>query len=534
MVPIGPRRSHFPAPPFLLLLLLLLLIPGSPALSQGLDVQALDRWIEAERQRWGLPGLAVAVVKDDSLVYARGFGVRKLGEPELVDEHTLFGVASVSKAFTAAALGILVDEGRLSWDDVISDHLPDFHLYDPYVTRTATVRDLLSHRVGVGRMTGNRLRWISSRDRSEAIQRIRHLGPEQTFRNGYVYSNVMYMVAGELIPAITGESWESFVESRIFRPLGMTRSSTSVTAIQDGENAAWPHQEIEGEVVTIARRNFDAVGPAASINSSLVEMEAWIRLHLGEPGVFQGRRLLSAEVMREMHRAQNHLPDGGMTGTLSSYGLGWNLGTYEGRRTSRHGGSTDGMNTNLVLVPEENLGVLVLTNSHNNLMNAIGNRIIDDFLGIPDRGWGDRIREGYEENHRRVLAAREAIHAARVQGTSPSVPVAAFGGRFESDLYADASVRLEGEGLVLHLWEDDDMVADLEHWHHDTFRAVWRNRAMREEFVHFTRGQDGGVDALHIEWVLRPLLLQVGAYPSTYTRMASFQRVSAELTDRQE
>jgi CubicO group peptidase (beta-lactamase class C family) len=502
-------------------------LPGSPSAlaAQPAPLEGLDEFVERGMADWGIPGLAVAVVQDDEVVFARGYGVLGLEDRRPVDEHTLFGVASVSKAFTAGALGILVDEGLLGWDDPVVKHLPDFRLYDPYVTETVTVRDLLAHRVGVGRLTGNRLRWLPDRDRSELVHRVRHLGPEQTFRDGYVYSNVMYMVAGQLIPAVTGVSWNDFVEKRIFGPLGMDRSNTSITWIDDEGNAARPHQEIEGEVVPIPRRNFDAVGPAASINTSVAEITAWMRVHLGEPGVVDGHRLLSEETVREMHRAQNRIPDPGLTGDLASYGLGFRLGYHEGVRISQHGGATDGMNTNLVLVPELDLGVIVTTNTFNTFMNALANRVIDRYLGMEDRDWHAGFHGAFLEQRARVQAVRDSIHAARREGTEPSLPLDAYAGLYYDSLYADARVETGDEGLVLTFWDDPDMVADLEHWHHDTFRAVWRNRSIREEFVRFTRGWDGEAAALHIEWVLRPDLLQVGAYPSGYTREARLERV---------
>jgi CubicO group peptidase (beta-lactamase class C family) len=508
-------------------LLVALLAAASPAqtLAQPAPLQGLDRFIEDGMAEWDIPGLSIAVVKDGELVHAAGYGVLEKGDTRPVDEHTLFGVASVSKAFTAAAVGILVDEGRLDWDDPVVRHLPGFRLYDPFVSETVTVRDLLTHRVGVGRMTGNRIRWLPHRERDELVYRIRYLEPEQTFRNGYVYSNVMYMVAGQVVEAVSGMSWDDFVRTRIFEPLGMERSNTSITAIAEGENAAWPHQEIEGEVVAIPRRNFDVVGASASINSSAEEISTWMRLHLGASGEVDGVRLLEESTVREMHRAQNAIPDGGLTGNLASYGLGWRLSAHEGRRTSEHGGATDGMNSTLVLVPEEDLGVFITTNTFNSFMNALANRVVDRYLGIEDRPWDAMYREAYLSRYEALSAVRDSIHAAREEGAATSVPLEAFTGRYYDDLYAEAEVRLEGEGLVLTFWEDDTQVLELEHWHHDTFRGVWRNPAQREKFVWFTRGEDGGVDTLHVRWNLRPALLQVGAYPSGYTREVSFTRV---------
>jgi CubicO group peptidase (beta-lactamase class C family) len=507
-----------------LVLAMAVLLPAQqPAAAQPAALSDLDAFVERGMRDWRIPGLAVAVVMNDSVVYARGFGVRRLGHAPTVDEHTLFGIASVSKAFTAAALGMLVDEGRLGWDDPVVRHLPGFALYDPYVTHATTVRDLLAHRVGIGRMTGNRLTWLPHRDRAELIHRIRYLEPERSFRDGYVYSNVGFMIAGELIPAITGQSWEEFIETRLFAPLRMSRSNTSVTRIAPDENAAWPHQEIEGEVVPIGRRNFDAVGPAASINASVRELTAWMRLHLGDAGVIDGRRLLSDSVVAELHRAQNVIREPAFA-PLTSYALGWSVGSYAGRRTSSHGGATDGMNTFLLLVPEEGLGVVVTTNTFNSFMNSLAYEVVDRMLDLPRRDWHALHWTAYRARYSAVQRERDAIHAARERGTATSVPLTAFAGQYYDDLYADAEVSLTGDRLELRLWRDDTQVADLEHWHHDTFRAIWRNRAMREEFVWFGRGPDGAITTLHVDWALRPDLLQVGAYPSSYRRVATWRR----------
>ncbi|MGY0561274.1 serine hydrolase [Luteimonas sp. A277] len=509
----------------LFLLFGLLLVPlgamaqtGAPA-----ELEGIEEFVERGMQDWGIPGLAVSVVKDDELVWATGFGVRRLGRPDPVDGDTLFNIASVSKAFNAAALGLLVDEGRISWDDPVVKHLAQLQLYDPYVTRAATVRDMLAHRVGLGRLTGNRLRWISSRDRSEQIARLRHLPPEQGFREGYVYSNVLYMVAGEVVPAVTGTGWEQFVEQRLFAPLGMTRSLAGGSRLDESGNVAWPHQEIDGTVVEIPRRNFDAVGPAASVHSSAREIGSWMRLHLGTPGEFEGNVVLAPGTVAEMHRSQTPIQTPAFE-ALAAYGLGWRLGSHEGRQTSSHSGAVDGMNSLLMLVPEEGLGIFITTNTFNNFTTALARQIVDAYLGIDGRDRHAETFERYLGQKAQAQEEREAIHAARIRNTRPSGPLADFTGGYDDALYADAAVRVADGRLVLQLWDDPEQVADLEHWHHDTFRAVWRNPAMREEFVWFTRGRDGTIDQLHIDWNLRPAVLQVGAYPSSYRREATFKR----------
>ncbi len=503
------------------------LVAQSPATAEPGPLADIDEYIERGMRDWAIPGLAAAVVQGNQVVLARGYGVQRLGSSDGVDEHTIFGIASLSKAFTSAALGMLVDEGRLSWDDPVSNHLPDFQLYDPCMTAATTVRDLLAHRVGIGRMTGNRLPWLSNRDRSELVRRIRHLEPEQPFRSDYVYSNVGYLIAGELIPAITGQSWDRFVAERIFAPLGMDRSSTSITVIGPDHNAAWPHQEIDGRLVTIPRRDFDVVGPAASINSSVAELTTWMRMHLGDLGEVDGQRLLSDSVMAQIHQPQNLTP-GPALAPPTAYAMGWGAADHAGRRISRHSGATDGMNSIMVLLPEADLGVVVLTNTFNEFMNALAFHIIDNVIGAPGPDWHSLYLTDYRHRHEQARQEREAIHQARERGTRPSVALEGFAGHYYDDLYADARVWLENGSLVLELWGDSAHVADLEHWHHDTFRAVWRNRAKREEFLWFTRGADGSMSHLHVDWALRPDVLQVGAYPSSYRRVATWERTAVD------
>lgn len=511
------------------LLLAAVVLPTlAPVAAQPPPLEGLDAYVEEGLRTWGIPGLAVAVVRGDSVVFARGYGVRALGAPEPVDEHTLFGVASTTKAMTATLLAMLVEEGRLDWDTRVVDVLPEFRLVDPWVTEQVTVRDLLAHRVGLGRIVGNRLPFLTHRSREEVLYRMRYHTFERPFREGYVYSNVMYAVAGALVPALTGQSWDDALTERLFAPLGMTTANTSITQIADDANAAWPHQEIDGETVRIPRRNFDNVGPAASVNASALDMAQWLRFNLGEPGTIGGRRLVRAETMRALRRPQVVLSgDHPAAGGFTAYGLGWQLGTYRGRPLVRHGGATDGMHTNLVMLPEEDLGVVVLTNTFNDFTTSLANEILDRFLEERDVDWAAETRARYERTYAAARARRAAIEAARIPNAPPTHPLEAYVGRYEEDLYDRVEVfRTEG-GLALRLWDDDELVADLEPWHYDTFRAVWRNRALRELFVWFQLGPDGQPAVLNVEFALRPVLAQVGSYPSDYTRVVAFRREGA-------
>jgi len=518
--------------PFFVFLCIATLLGSQLSLAdEGTPAQPLsdiDAYIEQGRQQWQIPGMAVAVVHNDQVIHASGYGYLGLEHNTPVDEHTLFGVASTTKAMTATALGMLVDEGKLDWDDKVIDHLPYFRLSDPWVTNEVNLRDLLAHRVGVGRITGNRIRFMPTSDRETVIRQMRYHEFEQPFRSAYVYSNVMYSVAGEVVAAVSGMSWDEFVAQRLFAPLDMTRSNTSITQFSaDDHNIAYPHQFIDGAVQPISRRNFDNVGPSASVNSSVRDMAQWMRLQLGEPGVYNGERLVSAQVMLETQQPQNTSRRRDNQSLVSAYGLGWSLGNYRGYATASHGGSTDGFNTSLVMVPALDLGIIVMTNTFNNYTTAVVNEIIDRVAGLPQQDWQQMQWAAYESRFAEVTQQREAIEAARQPDTRPSLDPAQMLGRYQDDLYGVVEVFATDDGnLALHFWDDGESILDLEHWHHDTWRASYRNRAQREKFVHFTRDRDGAADALHVTWTLRPALLQVGIYPTPYSRETQFQRVA--------
>lgn len=491
------------------------------------ELTGLKEFMERGMADWGIPGMAVAVVKDGEIIYAGGFGLRKLGSDERVDQHTVFGVASLTKAMTSAAIGILVDEGKLDWDDRVRDHLPWFELSDPWVSENVTIRDLLSHKVGIGRLTGNRLRFMPGRDPQTIMSFVRHMPFEQTFRSGYVYSNIMYMVAGQVVEAASGMRWDDFIAGRIFAPLGMESANTSVAQIGEYDNAAWPHQEIDGVVQPIPRRNFDNVGPSASVNSSVTDMARWMLLQLGEPGEYEGERIVSRESILETHQPQQvfRVSDP-LTSPLTGYGLGWGLGYYEGYRVSQHSGATDGMTSSMVLVPEKDLGVIVASNLFCNFRPAVVNYILDAMLGKDrETDWHTHYYEQYLEDKAEAIARRGEIESRRQEDAGPSLPPEAYTGHYHHKVYDNAEVRLRDDGtLEMQLWGDDEMIARLEHWHYDTFRAHWQNSSMREKFVSFDIDQYGEVHRLNVRFTLRQVLISVGIYPANYYRMVDYTK----------
>jgi CubicO group peptidase (beta-lactamase class C family) len=491
-------------------------------------LESLDQYILKGIADWGIPGFAVSIVKDGEIIYQKGFGLRKLGGREQVDAQTVFGVASNTKAMTATALGMLVDEGLIGWDDRVRDHLPWFELSDPCISDMVTIRDLLSHQTGIGRMTGNRLVFMPSRDRRTILDHVRHQPFEEPFRTGFVYSNMMYMVAGMIIEEVTGKSWDDFLQVRLFEPLEMESASVSITQIRANDNAAWPHQEINRTVQPIPRRNFDNVGPAASVNASAGDMARWMLFNLGQPGTYKDRTLVTAGVMNEIYRPQyifaatNTAQD-----NFRAYCLGWYTDQYEGYRILHHGGATDGMNSIIMLVPELDLGIFAAGNLFCEFRPALARHIIDLFLGMErEHDWSERYLARHKSNMESAWERRMAIDSSRVQGTVPSLPLSGYTGKYHDRVYDLAEVRLGADNrLEIQFWEDNEMVATLEHWHYDTFRASWKNPAMREKFVTFHLDSMGRVSQLNVTFTLRPVMIQVGLYPTDYYRIVEYKKI---------
>ncbi len=458
------------------------------AVERAPDLAALDAYFGSAGEAWPVPGFSVAIVKDGRVVFEKGYGVRDAARGGSVDEHTMYAIASNSKAFTAAALATQVDEGRLSWDDRVVDHLPWFELYDPYVSREMRIRDLLSHRAGLGTYSGDLLWYGTPYTAEDIVRRARHLPPAYPFRAGYGYTNLMFITAGEVVRAVSGNSWHDFVQERFFEPLGMDRTVTSVSDLATRDNVATPHKNDRGEVIPLDWFNWDAMGAAGGIISSVHDMAQWMLTQLGE-GEKDGVRVFSEGAQQQMWRVHNPLAvSRGYKETFPSthfrgYGLGWSLADYKGRKVVSHGGAYDGMYSRVMLVPEEELGVVVLTNSMTGLPGALAYRVLDQYLGGESPDWSARDLAGWKASRLRFEERQDLIEQQRVGGTSPSLDLEGYTGTYGGDLYGDATVSLEGGRLVLRLLPNPDLTADLEHLHFDTFVIHWR-----ETFAWFGRG----------------------------------------------
>jgi CubicO group peptidase (beta-lactamase class C family) len=470
-------------------------------------VKEIDEYAAKAGFDWKVPGFAIAIVKDDKVVFAKGYGVLELGKPTPVDEHTLFAIASNSKAFTAAALAMLVDEGKVKWDDKVTKYLPAFELYDPYVTRELTIRDLLSHRSGLATFGGDLLWYESEYSRDEILRRIRFLKPASSFRSRFGYQNILFMAAGEVVAKVSGKSWDEFVRERFFVPLAMTRTVSTHAYLLNITNVAMPHNEVDGKLRVIRYGKVDNIAAAGGIKSSVADMAQWLRLQLGR-GTYEGKKLFSSTASREMwtphtvfsgisEQAEKLNP----TRHFNLYGLGWILGDYQGRLQVSHGGGLDGMTSQVSLMPEEKLGVVVLTSSETPLSAILANKVLDVFLGVPARDWNAEFLARARENGANRDADRKR-EQSRVPQTNPSLEQFAYTGTYSGEMYGDAKVTEENGKLVLRFVPSPYFVGDLEHWNFDTFRVKWRDSIVYpfpRGFVTFTVNPQGKVDEMKID-----------------------------------
>jgi CubicO group peptidase (beta-lactamase class C family) len=482
--------------------LLLALSVAPCAFAQEAPLQGFDEYVNKALKDWEVPGVGVAIVKNDKVVLAKGYGVRKLGDPTPVDERTIFAIGSSSKAFTAAALAMLVDEGKIKWDDPVTKHLPGFELYDPYSSKEMTVRDLLCHRSGLDR--GDLMWYGSDYGRDEIIRRARFLKPSWSFRSQFGYQNIMYLTAGQIIQAVTGKSWDDFIRDRFFKPLSMAASSTSVNALKASDNIATPHGKIDDKVVAIPWRNIDNIAPAGSINSNVAEMTAWVRLQLSD-GEFTGQRLLSSGAVKETQKSHTVVPYEVPWSLLFpdahflNYGLGWFLSDYRGRKVVEHGGNIDGMSALVAFIPEEKLGLVVLTNLNGSeLRTALKLRIFDAFLGGEAKDWSAIHLKTMKSFEAQGKAAEKKQNDERVKDTKPSLALDRYAGTYQDEMYGDVKVEQDESGKLVVRY-NRAFTGDLEHWHYDTFQATWRDRTLGKSLVTFTLSAQGKVEAVKVQ-----------------------------------
>jgi len=481
-------RFSFSPAVLLALALSMVLAPGTcaqRAVPQGFP-PALDAYLAKALHDWQIPGMAVAVVRNDSVLAARGYGVRELGKPGLVDANTVFDIASLSKAFTSTAVAMLVDEGKMRWDDPVVRYLPELALPDSYLTRNATLRDFLSHRTG---LHGANMMWqMSAIDRPGVIARMRYLPADAPFRAGMVYSNVGYTVAGEAAARAAGTSYEALIRDRILRPLGLTSTVADYDHAARMPNVASPHALIGGVQRPIRREVQRAsIAPAGAIQSTVTDLARWMRFQLNG-GVLDGRRLVSDSSLEQTHSPQVIIATtpamraGRQVEFFAAYGMGWQVMDYRGHPLLWHTGSGDGQIAYLALLPRERLGVVVLVNTWAApfVHGALVSYILDTYLGLEPRDYSAEALARVRAMREADRAAERSLMAGVVPGSHPPRPLTAYAGTYTDSLYGEFTVRVERGALVLRIGGRQE--ADLLYQDHDTFVVHWRDELFRELF----------------------------------------------------
>ncbi|WP_114952055.1 serine hydrolase [Sphingosinicella terrae] len=490
-----------------LLCLIVLATPAAAAPPEGFAER-----VEALRERSGAPGFTVAIVENGEVTMARGFGVTDLANPAPVTADTNFAIGSVSKAFTTTALALLVDEGRIGWDDKVIDHMPEFRMHDPWVTREMTVRDLLVHRSGLGLGAGDLL-FVprSNLTRAEIVERLANIPPETSFRSDYAYDNILYMVAGRLIERVSGMSWERFMRERVLLPAGMRRATVDNAERGNRRGNAHPHARLDGAIRglgTMERLADDVVvpqvaAPAGGIAASANDMARWIRLQLAQGDLPGEARLFSEAASRELFRPVVLMPAGALPAPLgetqplfNTYALGWNVRDYRGERIVMHGGGVFGSITRLVLIPERNVGFYIATNSEESgLLAGLTFELLDHYLAAPRRDWPQAFTD-FLAARRDAAVAALAAPAAQPAQTGPSLPLAGYAGAYRDAWFGTITVREENGALAVDFPHWPGITATLEHWQYDTFRTRFNDRGVEPAYVTFALGPDGKAERI--------------------------------------
>lgn len=476
----------------------------------------LAQRVEEIRNQVGVPGISVAIVEDGNVTFARGFGIRRLGANERVDADTIFQLGSVGKAFTAAALAVLVDRGQIAWDDPVTQHIEYFQMYDPWVTREMTVRDLLVHRSGLGLGAGD-LMFVprSTRSREDTVRALRHIRPATSFRSGYAYDNVLYAVAGQLIEEVTGKTWERFMREDVLAPAGMRTATSDRVERRRARNRAWPHGRRDGpmhgmgtqEVMDDSgRAEFDPelganAAPAGAVAASANDMGRWIQIQLARGATPEGGRLFSEAQAREMWTPRVHMPIGqapepvsAATPQFNSYALGWMERDYQGHRLIMHTGAVFGAQAVIMLIPGRNVGFSIAINSEDGeAALGIAYELLDHYLGRPYYDWGAAWQTFVQQRDERSVAALQQ-QLATPAPSQPSLPLERYAGAYADAWYGPIAVTHQNGRLHMNFTLTPGMTGELTHFQYDTFRVDWRDRLIEPAYVTFALDAEGKVE----------------------------------------
>jgi CubicO group peptidase (beta-lactamase class C family) len=438
-------------------------------------------------QDFEIPGLSIGIIRNDSVIFSKGYGNLEIHKDRKVDENTTFGIGSISKSFTALTLGILVDEGKLDWDDKVKKYLPYFELYDPYVSDNFTIRDLLTHRSGLKGVSGGTLWYHSDFSREEITRRLKHLEPASSFRAKPAYQNVMYVVASEIVKTVSGKSWDDFLQERVFDKLKMKHSTSFSSERESNANLAQPHIWDENfNKVAITQEKGDNLAPGGFIYSSAAEMNSYMRLMLNG-GVFGEDTIVRPKIIKEIFKPQIIFADGGIfKNEFSSYGFGWWLTPVNGHKVIEHSGGIDGMSAQIVMVQDMNLGFVILTNASKEpttfllrallLEQLLEERLSDNFYARVVAWRNNRIK-GKQEASKNILKTND---------TKPSLAIDEYSGKYTDRMYGDILItKINESELEISFSHSKIFSGKLTHWHFDTFKIDWYDGRVPNGFLNF-------------------------------------------------
>ncbi len=471
--------------------------------AQPISSSSIDSLVEKTLKTFDVPGIAVAVVKDGKIIHEKGYGVRSLNTMQKVDEHTLYGIASNSKAFTVAALGILMDEGKLKWDDKVRDYVPEFKMYSPYVTEEFTIRDLLTHRSGLGLGAGDLMFWPDSNSFAikDVIHNLRYLKPVSGFRTKYDYDNLLYIVAGEVVKRVSGIPWEEFIKTRILQPLDMTETAPSFSRVQNKSNVIDPHAPVDGKVQVIRRDWSEVANSAGGIYSNVHDMCKWIIMQMngGKYGDNHNKKLFSEAVHEDMWTPQTIIPvrtSSPYNTHFSSYGLGWGLSDVNGYKQATHTGGLAGIVTQVVLIPELKLGIIVFTNQQSGAaFYSISNTIKDSYIGVHGNDWTDFYKKRVMANEANAKKITDDIWKdinaqQKISGTKMNS--AGFTGTYNDLWFGDVVISVKNGKLWFDSKRSFLLTGEMFPYKGNTFIVKWNDRSFdADAYVMFDLDKDG-------------------------------------------
>ncbi len=436
---------------------------------------------------FSLPGLAVGIVRNDSILFAKGYGVREINKDLPVNTNTVFGIGSISKSFTALTLGILVNQGKINWDDRVKDHLPYFELYAPYVTENFTIRDLLTHRSGLNWTSGGTLWYHSDLSRTDVIKGLKYLKPISGFRDKPAYQNVMYLVASKIVEKISGMAWDEFLKVNVFNKIKMKNSTSLSNEREANTNLARPHIWNKNfEKIVIEQEKGDNLAPAGFVYSSVNDMINYMRLLLND-GIFERDTIVSKDIINEIFKPQIIFPvlSPPIHNEFTSYGLGWWVTPKNGHKIIDHSGGIDGMVANLVMIKDLNIGIIVLTNTDELTPLIMTSELLKQVFGDKSYDLYAPFKKYRDYSLSQEKSNKEKLEKLRVNGTKPSLDLKLYAGIYNDKMYGDIFVKYNVGNLEINFSHTPLFKGRLKHWHYDTFMVDWYDARIPNGFVTF-------------------------------------------------